>query len=241
MRLVWTYSKDYKKGILNNYAEHEYIQWLFKKSITEAPSSYHKVIYTDEDTAHLFSDIVDTVLIRERKEFIFLADLKFDVAEILTGEFLITDGDLFIESELKIPDCDMAFEHINTVNKTVSNYKQILLEEGIVDYAPIWQTQNESSSNLGLMYFNNDTAKEELIKEYRKTQKFYINKIEPKYEFNKKNKQFSACGSQMLVQQFSLNSDYNVAYLTADNEHRYKHYNSRKKMDFNKEFYNKLI
>ncbi len=241
MRLVWTYSKDYKKGVLNNKAEHEYIQWLFKKSITEAPSSYHKIIYTDADTAHLFSDIVDTVIIRERKDFIFLADLKFDIAEILTGEFIISDGDLFINSELTLPECDMAFEHFGPVGDTVSNYKKILLDEGIVDYVPIWGSDNEQYSNLGLMYFNNDTAKEELIKEYRKTQKFYIKNIEPKYGFNKRNKQFSACGSQMLVQQFKLNSNYNVKYLIGDNYTKYIHYNNRNKMKLNKEFYNKLI
>ena len=101
MRLVWTYSQDYKRGNKNNYVSHEYIQFLYKKSLESAPKSYYKVMYTDEKTVDIFKDYVDEVIVRKPKEFIFLADLKFDIAEILDGEFLITDGDLIFKKELK--------------------------------------------------------------------------------------------------------------------------------------------
>ena len=70
MKLIWTYSKKFKKGILNNIANHRYVQKLFQKAIKDAPSQYEKIIYTDEDTVDLFKDIVDEVIIRDKNKFI---------------------------------------------------------------------------------------------------------------------------------------------------------------------------
>lgn len=206
MRLVWTYSQDYKRGNKNNTVPHEYIQFLYKNSLQIAPSSYHKVLYTDEENISMFKDYVDEIIVREPKEFIFLADLKFDVAELLDGEFLIIDGDMLLKGELIIPEnTDIGFElNIDEVKDTVKMYKDVLIKEGITKYVPCWSHDNVSSINLGLMYFNNDSLKHELIEEFRKTQKFFMEYIEPKYKFNKKQLQFSACGSQMLVKQFFI-------------------------------------
>lgn len=241
MRLVWTYSQDYKIGSLNNSASHEYIQWLFRKAIKSAPKEYEKIIYTDKETVNIFEDLVDQVIIRPKKEFIFLADLKFDVAEKLNGEFLISDGDLFINEVLDIPDCDLAFEYEGVVKPQVREYKRILLEEGIENSVPIWSTVNSNYYNLGLMYFNNDYIKDKLLEEFRLTQKFFVNYIEPKYEYNKKKKQFSACGSQMLVKQFALNNECKIGEIAYYNDEKYIHYNNKRKLELVEEFGKKLI
>ena len=241
MRLVWTYSKDYKIGSLNNKASHEYVQWLFRKAIKSAPKEYEKIIYTDKETVNIFEDIVDQVIIRPKKEFIFLADLKFDVAEILNGEFIISDGDLFINEVLDIPDCDLAFEYEGVVKPQVKEYKRILLEEGIENSIPIWSTINSNYYNLGLMYFNNDSIKDKLLEQFRLTQKFFVNYIEPKYKFNENKKQFSACGSQMLVKQFALNSECKVGEFVFHNDKKYIHFNNKRKLELVTEFNKKLI
>ena len=242
MRLVWTYSRDFKRGSLNNKSEEEYIQWLFKKSITSSPDIYEKIIYTDKENVGLFKDIVDKIIIREKKDFIFLADLKFDVSELLQGEFLILDGDLIINKPLIIPPCDFAFEYQGKIKPKVKELHNILLSEGVSDKVPVWGTNNDYYYNLGLMYFNNDLLKEKLLYEYRSTQNYFIEHIEPKYGFNKRNIQFSACGSQILVKQFELNNECNIEELKHDNVDSFTHYGHLKKLDLMNEFRpNKLI
>jgi hypothetical protein len=149
VRLVWTYSKDFKKGNLNNHVTHEYIEYLFKKSITEAPNVYTKIMYTDSENVEIFKNYVDDIIVRKPKPFVFLADLKFDVAEILNDEFIVCDGDLFLKNELVIPkNKQIGFEMKLKVKPVVYGYKKTLIAEGIVDEIPLWGIENKHSNNL---------------------------------------------------------------------------------------------
>ena len=56
--------------------------------------------------------------------------------------------------------------------QNMSSECSIILQHGIVSEVPIWNIENSSSINLGLMYFNDDKLKNKLINEYKKTQKF---------------------------------------------------------------------
>ena len=47
MKLIWTYSKSWKKGFKNNHVDYGYIEYLYKKSLTEAGNQFKKIIYTD--------------------------------------------------------------------------------------------------------------------------------------------------------------------------------------------------
>tara|TARA_E500000331_G_scaffold335808_1_gene362326 strand:- start:1124 stop:1858 length:735 start_codon:yes stop_codon:yes gene_type:complete len=214
MRLIWTYSKDYKKGNKNNRVPHEYIQFLFRKAISTAPDSYEKIVYTEEENFSIFSDLGVSFIPLKKKPFTFLADLKFDIADQLSGEFLISDGDLFIEKELEFKvKPKIGFEvKVQKDHPIVLEYKQILIDQGITKIQPFWNIENNSSINLGLMYFNDDKIKDDYIKEFRKVQTFYNNYIEPKYKFNEKGLQFSACGSQMFSMQYFLNKGIKPHY-----------------------------
>lgn len=234
MKLVWSYSKDWKKGRNISIYPHEYIQYLYKRSIKSASDDYHKIIYTDEENVDIFKDIVDEVIVREPKPFIFLADLKFEIAEILDGEFLITDGDLFFKRKLIIPPgTNIGFElEIKKVRPKVLGWKNILIEHGIANKVPIWNIDNSASINLGLMYFNNDHLKSKLINEYKKTQKFFIDRIDPIYKFNENDVQFSACGSQMLVKQFLLNENITPYLFMEGRTTDFVHYSSSSKVRY---------
>ena len=82
------------------------------------------------------------------------------------------------------------------------------------------------------MYFNNDSLKAELIKEYRKTQDFFMKYIEPKYKFIKNNIQFSACDSQMLVKQFLLNENITPYLFMEGKTNDFVHYSSSSKIKY---------
>ena len=57
MKLVWSYSKDWKKGSNISIYPHEYIQYLYKRSIKSASDDYHKIIYTDEENVDIFMTV----------------------------------------------------------------------------------------------------------------------------------------------------------------------------------------
>jgi len=231
MKIIWTYSKDYKKGLKNNIVPHEYIQYLFRKAIKTAPDSYTKIMYTEEENFPIFTDLVDAFIPREKKPFTFLADLKFDVAELMSGEFLVSDGDLFIHNELVLKDNPkIGFEvTVAKDNPRVLEYKRILIQNGITDIQPYWNIENKSSINLGLMYFNDDKIKDEYISEFRKVQRFYNQHIEPRYKFNEKNIQFSACGSQMFSMQYFLSKDIKPFYFLHHEENNVTHLAAQRK------------
>ena len=231
MKIIWTYSKDYKKGLKNNIVPHEYIQYLFRKAIKTAPDSYTKIMYTEEENFPIFTDLVDAFIPREKKPFTFLADLKFDAAELMSGEFLVSDGDLFIHNELVLKDNPkIGFEvTVAKDNPRVLEYKRILIQNGITDIQPYWNIENKSSINLGLMYFNDDKIKDEYISEFRKVQRFYNQHIEPRYKFNEKNIQFSACGSQMFSMQYFLSKDIKPFYFLHHKENNVTHLAAQRK------------
>lgn len=237
MKLIWTYSKSWKKGFKNNHVDYGYIEYLYKKSITEAGNRFKKIIYTDEESKDIFKDYVDEVKIIEPRKFVFLADLKFYVLEKEQGEFCCIDGDLFLKEDLNIPqNTDVAFE-LTFIDHKVFQYSEIFEKHGIQKIIPYWGN-TEYSINLGLMYFNNDELKDELVSEFKKVQKFYIEEIEPIYKFNEKGKQVSICGSQYLTSQFFKNKGIIPEYFNDGNEdfEKFFHIGGPKKMFYHREY-----
>ena len=79
------------------------------------------------------------------------------------------------------------------------------------------------------MYFNDDKIKDEYISEFRKVQRFYNQHIEPRYKFNEKNIQFSACGSQMFSMQYFLSKDIKPFYFLHHEENNVTHLAAQRK------------
>ena len=239
MKLVWTYSDGFKKGIpnKNTIASHDYIQYLYRKSIKEAPDSYEKIVFTDKYNFKLFEDLDVKLIPAPKKDFIFLDDLKFDAAEIIEGEFIITDGDLFIKEELKIPsDYKIGFECRLQCNYT---YKQkvIMQNEGIGEKLDYWKGDNKYINNLGLMYFNDDLLKNELIKEYRNTQLFFSLFIDKKYKINEKDLLYGSVGCCMFTYEYLKDKNIPTFYFAENILNKYNHLGGEKKLIYLKEYY----
>ena len=116
------------------------------------------------------------------------------------GEFCCIDGDLFLKRDLEIPPSNFGFE-LEFKDEFALEYSKVFIHHGIHNVIPYWGL-NKLSINLGLMYFNNDEIKNELVSEFKKVQKFYLDKIEPIYNYNEHGKQVSICGSQYFTSQF---------------------------------------
>lgn len=213
LKLIWTYSKKWRKQN-NPMISSDYIEYLYKKSFESADNSYKKVLYTDEESENLFKDYVDEVKKITIEKFTFLADLKFNVLEKERGEFCCIDGDFILRQDI-IPNKDIGFE-FEVVDPRAIHYSEIFLKHSIKDIIPYWDI-SESSYNLGLMYFNNDSLIKEIISEYKKVQKFFNDVLEPKYKFNEKNEQVSITGSQYWLSSFLHYKKITPQLFCADN------------------------
>jgi len=240
VKLIWTYSKRYKRGSKNNTLSSDYIEFLYKKSIKDAGNQFKKIIYTDEESKDIFKDFVDEVKLIEPREFVFLADLKFYVLEKEQGEFCCIDGDLFLKKNLNT-NKKTGFE-FEFVDFKALEYSEIFKKEGILDIIPYWE-KSESSFNLGLMYFNDDKLKKDLVEEFKKVQNFYLKKIEPKYKFNAKKLQVSICGSQFFTSSFFHHKNIIPEFFGKDNdnEEKFEHIAGRKKDRYLRDFKQSLI
>jgi len=241
VKLVWTYSDRFKKGRENKISEasHEYIQFLFRKSIKEAPSVYEKYIYTDEYNFKIFEDL-DVNLIKAReKEFIFLDDLKMDAADAVDGEFIIIDGDLFLKNELIIPSNKKIGFEVKVDSLPTLQQKIILQKEGIVNQSKYWDGDNQSINNVGLIYFNDDKLKADIVGEYRKLQKFFVDKIDKKYKINENEILFSSVACCMLTYQYLEYINEKPFYFLPDNDGNFEHLGFARKFKYLKEFQNK--
>jgi len=240
VKLVWTYSDRFKKGSWNKntLASHKYIQFLFKKSIKEAPSLYEKVVFTDVYNFPLFQDFNVKLIPAPKKEFIFLDDLKFDAAETIDGEFIITDGDLFIKKELKVPsDFKIGFECKLECENTFK-MKLLMQKEGIDNELNYWKGKSKFINNLGLMYFNDDSLKNKLIKEYRNTQLFFSSFIDKKYKINKREVLFGSAGCCMFTYQFLDSIDITPFYFLDNNFNNFDHLGGPRKLELLDQFSN---
>ena len=242
MKLVWTYSDRFKKGRpnKNTIATHNYIQYLYRKSIKEAPDSYQKIVFTDEYNFPLFNDLDVELIPAPKKEFIFLDDLKFDAAEIIDGEFIITDGDLFIKEELIVPpDYKIGFEVKIECNHTYL-LKEMMQNEGIGNELEYWKGDNKNINNLGLMYFNDNLLKSELIKEYRNTQLFFSLFVDKKYKINEREVLFGSAGCCMFTYQFLKSKNIPTFYFVDNNLNKYDHLGGPRKLQYLDEYYNSI-
>ena len=88
------------------------------------------------------------------------------------------------------------------------------------------------------MYFNNDEIKNELVSEFKKVQKFYLEEIEPIYNYNQYGKQVSICGSQYFTSQFFEHKGITPDFFNNgnDNFEKFFHIGGPRKMFYHREY-----
>jgi hypothetical protein len=241
MKLIWTYSEHLKKGPNNSKLNDNFILDMYMFSIECAKKFHDKTcVYTTESNYDLFKDKVDEVkLIPNDFDYVFLGDLKYYVMEKENSPFILIDGDLFLEEKLKIPiDCEIGVEvRIDLTPKNVElKFNECFVNEGIKNVIPYWCESN-ISYNLGLIYINTEKYKLELCNDFKKVKEFYKEKIEPKYHFDKQNKQPSVSGVQYFftmflnkenIKPFFIKSNNMFTHLAGEKKFKFKHGNEKK-------------
>jgi hypothetical protein len=241
MKLIWTYSEHLKKGPNNSKLNDKFILDMYGHSIECGKKFYDKTcVYTTELNYDFFKDKVDEVkLIPNDFDYVFLGDLKYHVIETEKSPFMLIDGDLFLEEKLNIPsNCEIAVEmHINlTLKNTELKFNECFVNEGIKEIIPYW-IDCDISYNLGLIYINTEKYVLDLCNDFKKVKTFYKEKIEPKYHFDKQNKQPSVSGVQYFftmflnkenVKPYLIKSGNVFTHLSGDKKFKFKLNNEKK-------------
>jgi hypothetical protein len=232
MKLIWTYSEKLKKGPYNSKLSNEYILDMYYHSIECGKKHYPTCIYTTEDGYKFFKDKVDEIkIIPSDFDYVFLGDLKYHVMEIETNPFILIDGDLFLEDKLTISeDCEIAVEYnLPSPSEHLLYFNECFVREGIEDVIPYWKN-GFNSYNLGLVYVNTTDYKDELCNDFKKIKKFYKEKIEPVYGFDKLNRQPSISGVQYFFSMFCKYKNIKVDIIGSNN--KFIHMAAHRKFDF---------
>lgn len=233
MKLIWTYSEKLQKGPINPRLNKEYIFDLYRKSIECAKPYYDTCVYTTNFGAEFFKDKVDEVIILpEDFQYTFLGDLKYYVLENEKPGYIMIDGDLFLETKLQFDkECDFVFEHIidYSDDSPETKFNNFFLNEKINEVIPYW-VKTYPSYNLGLVYVNNSKIIKGLCEDFKKVQKFYNEKIEPKYGFDRQNEQPSIVGVQYFLSLYCNINNLNISFFNTNN--KFTHLAAHRKLNF---------
>lgn len=230
MKLIWTYSEKLQKGKVNKSLQKKQIHQLYHKSIECGSKFYKTCIYTTVYGYEIFKGLVDEiVIVPETFNYTFLADLKFHVIEKEQSPFILIDGDLFIQSELKIDtNCDFAVEYeiLPSQPRQYLIYNKYFIDNGIKNIIPYWKDYNPSY-NLGLIYVNNKEYSKLLVKDYYKVKEFYNNIILPNYDLD----QPSVTGAQYFFNLFCTHHNLNVDFFKNHNAYTHLAYDMKYSFD----------
>ena len=117
--------------------------------------------------------------------------------------------------------------------------KLLMQKEGIDKELEYWKGESKFINNLGLMYFNDDSLKNELIKEYRNTQLFFSLFVDKKYKINKKEVLFGSAGCCMFTHQFLESVEVKPFYFIDNNFDKFDHLGEKRKLSL-VEHFNKI-
>ena len=186
--LIWTYTTKFLRPSGKWEISDECIQCLYKESISKGKKYGNTWLYTDKEGAEKLGKYVDSLVILPTDfDYYFIDDIKFYVLENHPGRFCLIDGDLMLESSIKISPDTLGFEHLLTYDDSYYKpYNEILDFDGISSVVPFWE-KDQDASNIGLVHIPNDFPRHEFIELYKNVKSFYKDKIEPKRKFLKKN------------------------------------------------------
>lgn len=229
-KLIYTYQKDLHH--LPNYIPDELILALYRECIRNNKQFYYSVMYTTQEHKHLFVEHVDKVeIIDEKHDIYFQDDLKFYVLQKETPPYTIIDGDVILDSKLKIGIENVVYERIIKGDQPHTGVMEYILKmiEYLTKYNvkksfPYWKTFDHSY-NLGILHINDNSFVSEFIKEYTKLKnwyKTYVDKVEPKI---KKNAVIEMATCTYFLSMFLKVNNFTVGVLNKDNSftHYYGH------------------
>lgn len=177
MVIIFTYDSKVnldsnKKSIIFNY-------------YLEAIGRCKRLGYTVEmytDTVE-FAEFVDVIHLRDSYSLLW-DSYKFYPLEERNDNFILLDGDVFLEKQLKLPSSyDLVFDAYESHNWNLLYSKEVklLTNLGLQSIIPEWRHQPQDVYNCGVLYFNDREFKDLYVNRWKKINEFiqtYQNKID---------------------------------------------------------------
>lgn len=176
MNLIYTFTKKLKRWP-EWHPNFEKIVKVYNESYKNNIRFHNIILYTDKESAYLFKDTFDKIVLKEFDNILLLDDYKYNVLKYLNDDDILFDGDIFLTQKLFI---DNNFELICDQWVSVrykENYKyaiDLFLENKIKDVIPFFKKTNYVP-NIGILKFKNKTVEKEFLKYYWKMKDWFIN------------------------------------------------------------------
>jgi hypothetical protein len=234
MNLIYTFTKKLSK--LENLDK---IVEVYCESYNNNIRFHNIILYTDNESKHLFEDYFHDIRIKDIESVYFLDDFKFNILPELINDDLLFDGDIFLTHSLKIGNdtivCDRIVGNVlkNEFYRYYSDTIDIFLKYNINNVFDFFSKDLEYVPNIGILRFNDRTIENEFLNYYWKLVKWYKNiKIEDGYKLIENDMRVSAVFGQYFLGLFLKHKNLNISYCNENNKYTHLSGNEKFKMNF---------
>jgi len=219
MNLIYTFTKK-----LSKEANLKKIIEIYKKSYINNIRFHNVILYTDSESACLFEDTFDNIVLKEFDNILLLDDYKYNVLNDLNDDDFLFDGDIFLTQKLYIDDnfellCEQNIKNIHHL-PFYTYYKHtidLFLENKIENVIPFFKKMNYVP-NIGILKFKNKTDETEFLEYYWKMKNWYINSnLELSYNLIQNDNKVCAVFGQYLLGLFANEQKINISFLSEKN------------------------
>jgi hypothetical protein len=219
MNLIYTFTKK-----LSKEANFEKLVKIYKESYKNNIRFHNIILYTNTESAYLFEDTFDKIILKDFDNVLLLDDYKYKVLNDLNDEDILFDSDIFLTQKLYINDnfeliCDQNIKNI-LHTPFYTYYKDtidLFLENKIEDTIPFFKKINYAP-NIGILKFKNKTIEREFLEYYWKMKNWFINSnLELSHNLIQNDNRVSAVFGQYLLGLFANEQKINISFLSDKN------------------------
>lgn len=178
MKLIYSFTTK-----MGNYTDNDWVVIYYKAAMRRAKElGYSIKLYGCDFIYENLKDDIDEFVSIENEEFILTDDLKIFIHSKEDLDCVTIDGDVILESSLVLPtDCDVLFETklLNSKNKKFKKYMEIFKKYDVTSHIKHFDYSGLHASNVGILKFNSQSAKDALLKSYYIFRQYYLDNIEP--------------------------------------------------------------
>jgi hypothetical protein len=231
MNLVYTFTKK-----LSKEANLEKLVKIYKESYKNNIRFHNIILYTDNESAYLFEDTFDKIVLKDFNNILLLDDYKYNVLNELNDDDFLFDGDIFLTQNLYIDHnfellCEQNIKNILYI-PFYTYYKDtidLFLENKIENVIPFFKKINYVP-NIGILKFKNKTTEREFLEYYWKMKNWFINSnLELSHNLIQNDDKVSAVFGQYLLGLFANKQKINISFLSEKNI--YSHLSGIRKFD----------
>ena len=178
MKLIYSYSTK-----MGNYDDNDWIMRLYKAAIIRSKQlGYTIKLYGCEFAYDKLKEVVDEWVDISEEEFILTDDLKIYIHSKEGLDCITIDGDIILESNLKLPwDCDIIYEIKGIVKaKEITKFQRylnIFKDYDIESNIEYFNYNTSYACSVGILKFNNDEIKQLFISTYYKFREYFLKNI----------------------------------------------------------------